>query len=517
MVARLAPRDEDNSQRELFHQGEYSVGIPRFYFCICRNFSSTLGVMRSMNFLRFALIFFASAHLLLAETSQPNVIVILADDMGWGDLSCFGQKKYKTPNLDRMAKEGALLTDFYAPCPYCAPTRASLLTGRYQFRSGMTQNPSPDGNKASDLIGLDQNEITLANVFKKKGYYTAAIGKWHLGHQPEFNPTKRGFDEYLGILYSHDMRPVQVVDGMKVVEYPVVLANLMKKYVKRAELVIEKNKSKPFFLYFASPLPHKPLFASEENYKQSGGGLYGDAMLELDWSVGEIFKKLKELNLDEKTLVFFASDNGPWYGGSTGGLRGMKGNTWEGGVRVPFMARWPGKIPAGHASHEPAIMMDIFSTALAACEIQPPQDRTIDGKNIMPLLTGDAKSPHDAIFSMGQETLFTVRSGKWKLHLYPPGRHLKVMKPDEPWTDKRGPDGVTILAPFEQPHPSNYPGLLEGDETKAGSLYDLEKDPAEQHDVAAEHPDVVKKLKAQWEEMNKQATEALERRSAGKK
>ena len=452
-----------------------------------------------------------------ASKQRPNVIVILADDMGWGDLSCFGQKKYQTPNIDRMAAEGASLTDFYSACPYCSPSRASLLTGRYQFRSGMTRNPAPDEAKEVNKRGLPDDELTLGRLFQKGGYYTACVGKWHLGHQPEFYPTKRGFNEYLGILYSHDMRPVQVIDGTKVVEYPVVLANLMKKYVARAQQIIQKNKNKPFFLYFASPLPHKPLFAAEERYKKSGAGLYGDAVQELDWSVGEIFKTLKDLNLDKNTLVIFTSDNGPWYGGSTAGLRGMKGNTWEGGIRVPFIAWWPGKIPAHHTNHEPAIMMDIFSTTLTTCGIELPQDRYIDGKNIMPLLTGDAQTPHEALFSMSSETLATVRSGKWKLHMVAPSKRLRVMKPNEPWFDKRAPDGVTILAPYEQAHPSEYPGVLTGDETHSGSLFDLEADRAEQHDVAAAHPDVVKQLQALYDRMNAQVSEALKNRGLSNK
>ena len=445
-----------------------------------------------------------------ASREKPNVIVILADDMGYGDASCYGNK-FKTPNIDRMAAEGARLTDFYAPCPYCAPTRAALLTGRYQFRSGVTQNPAPDAG--INNIGLPASEITLAEAFKGAGYKTCMVGKWHLGHKPEFYPTRHGFDEYLGILYSHDMRPVQVMDGEKTNEYPVVMANLMKKYTARASQFMEKNRGQPFFLYYASPLPHKPLFASQEIYKKSGLGLYGDSMLELDRAVGEIFAKLKELKIDEKTFVVFTSDNGPWYGGDTAGLRGMKGLTWDGGVREPFIARWPGKIPAGHVSREPAIMMDIFTTTLTAAGISIPRNRAIDGKDIFPLMTSDAKSPHDAIFSMRGDQLRTVRAGNWKLHVSPPDKP-KTMKPDEVWIDKRAPDGVTILAPFEQAHPSQYPGVLTGDETKSGSLFDLEADPAEQHDVAVGHPDVVKRLRALFDEMSAQAQAELTRQNA---
>lgn len=442
-----------------------------------------------------------------ATNERLNVIIIFADDMGWGDLGCYGQTKYKTPNLDRMASEGARLTDFYVPCPYCAPSRAALLTGRYQFRSGVTRNPAPD--EGVNEIGIPDDEITLGQAFQKAGYRTCCIGKWHLGHQPKFYPTRHGFHEYLGILYSHDMRPVQVMDGSKTNEYPVILANLTKKYTARTLSFIEKNKDKPFFLYMPHALPHKPIAASEDFYKKSGGGLYGDAVMEVDRSVGEVLKKLKELNLDKRTLVFFASDNGPWYGGSTGGLRGMKGTTWEGGIREPLIARWPGKIPPGHVSHEPAISMDLFATSLIAAGIGVPQDRVIDGKNILPLLTSAEKSPHEALFSMAGEKLSTVRSGQWKLHVVPP-KKPRVLKPGEPWFDKRAPDGVTIIAPYEQAHPSQFPGVLTGDETQAMSLFDLEKDPAEQHDIAAIHPEVVAKLKKLYDEMNAQVPSSPE-------
>ena len=437
----------------------------------------------------------------LAAAAKPNVIVIFADDLGWGDLSCYGNTKFKTPNLDRMASEGARLTQFYSTCPYCAPSRAALLTGRYQFRSGVVNNPSPDSG--INNIGIPTSEITLGQAFQKAGYKTICIGKWHLGHKPEFYPTRHGFDEYLGILYSNDMRPVQVLDGENVVEYPVVQATLTKRYTERALAFIERNRTRPFFVYLPGAMPHKPLAASEAFYKKSGGGLYGDAVAELDWCVGQVLAKLKELGLDENTLVFFSSDNGPWYGGSTGGLRGMKSNTWEGGIREPLIARWPGKIPAGHESREPAIMVDIFVTALTAAGIPIPNDRVIDGKDIFPLLISDAKTPHEALFAMQGAKLYTVRSGPWKLHVLAPNKP-RTMKPDEKWIDSRAPDGVTILAPYEQAHPSQYPGVLTGDETKAMSLFNLDTDPSEQHDVAEQHPDVVKRLKSLYDEMNQQ-------------
>ncbi len=437
------------------------------------------------------------------EADRPNVIIILADDLGWGDLGCYGHPRFKTPNIDRMAKEGSRLTDFYSPCPYCAPSRAALLTGRYQFRSGMTQNPAPDAG--INDIGIPASEITLGQAFRSAGYRTICIGKWHLGHKPEFYPTRHGFDEYLGILYSNDMRPVQLMDGESVVEYPVVQANLTKKYTNRAISFIEKNKGRPFFLYMPHAMPHKPLAASEAFYKKSGGGLYGDSVAELDWSVGQVIDKVMQLGLDEKTLFFFTSDNGPWYGGSTGGLRGMKGTTWEGGIREPLIARWPGHIPSGRVSREPAIMMDLFPTSLHAAGIALPKDRTIDGKDIMPVLTKNSTSPHDALFAMQAGRLCSVRSGRWKLHVVSP-QGARANPRDDEWIDPRAPDGVTILAPYEQAKPSQYPGLLTGDVATPMSLFDLEADPGEQHDVAAANPEVVNRLERVYDDTNKQAT-----------
>jgi arylsulfatase A-like enzyme len=329
----------------------------------------------------------------------PNIIIVLADDLGYGSLGCYGHPRFKTPNLDRMAAEGARLTHFNAPASFCAPTRASLMTGRYPFRCGLTSNPAPDFGPNYTELGLPTSEVTLAQLFLRAGYATGMVGKWHLGHsKPEFLPTRRGFQEYLGILYSNDMRPVRLLDGEEVIEYPVVQATLTQRYTQRALRFITQNQTKRFLLYFAHAMPHKPLAVSEKYYHQSGAGLYGDVVTELDASVGQLLAKLKELNLDEQTFMVFTSDNGPWYGGSSGGLRGMKGTSWEGGYRVPFIARWPGKIPAGHVSAQPAVMMDVFTTALKVAGIAPPPDRKLDGADIMPLLTSQAKSPHEVVF-----------------------------------------------------------------------------------------------------------------------
>lgn len=436
-------------------------------------------------------------------SERPNVIIILADDLGYGDLGCYGHPKFKTPHLDRMAATGARLTHMNAPAAFCAPTRASLLTGRYPFRTGMTANPAPDGGPQADAVALSKNEVLLEELLKREGYSTGMIGKWHLGHKhAEFLPTRRGFDEYLGILYSNDMRPVQLIEGDRVIEYPLVQATLTRRYTERALEFIERNKERPFFLYLAHAMPHKPLAVSEKFYRKSNEGLYADVMAELDASVGEVLAKVEALGLAGKTLVIFTSDNGPWYGGSTGGLRGMKGSSFEGGYRVPFIAMWSGKIPAGHVSHGLATTMDIFTTVLAAAKVAGPGDRVIDGKDLMPQLTGPARSPHPVIFGHVGSRIAVVRDERWKLHVLAPNARRPVA-PDQKYVDPRGPDGVTILAPHEQAHPSQYPGLETGDSAKAMMLFDLANDPGEQRDVAGEHPEVVARLKKHFDEIDR--------------
>jgi uncharacterized sulfatase len=444
-----------------------------------------------------------------ATGARPNVVLILADDLGYGDLACYGHPKFKTPNLDRLAAEGAKLTQFNCPAAFCAPTRASLMTGRYPFRCGMTSNPAPDGGPDADGLHLPESEVTLAQVFKQAGYATGMIGKWHLGHaKPEWLPTHRGFDEYFGIPYSNDMRPVQLLEGDRRVEYPVVQATLTQRYTAHALDFLERKKSVPFFLYLPHAMPHKPLAASEDFYQKSGAGLYGDAVAELDWSVGEVLAKLKTLGLAENTLVLFTSDNGATFGGSTGGLRGMKGSTYEGGYRVPCLAWWPGKIAPGRVSAEPAVMMDLFATALKAAGVPLPAGRVIDGRDIFPLFTSDAKSPHDVVFGQQAAKLVTARDARWKLHVLKPGIGLAASyQPGDHWTDPRAPDGVTILAPYEQATPDQRPGLTTGDAPKPMQLFDLQADPGEQHDVAAEHADVVGRLKKAFDEMDAQPRE----------
>ena len=372
-----------------------------------------------------------------ANPTKPNIIVILADDLGFGDLGCYGHPRFKTPNLDRMAAEGVRLTQFNTPMPFCAPTRAALLTGRYPLRCGLSTNPAPDESPMADATALPAGEITLAQLLRGAGYATGMVGKWHLGHKsPKSLPTSRGFDEYLGIPYSNDMRPVHLLEGEKEVEYPVVQATLTRRYTERALRFIDRNRERPFFLYFAHAMPHKPLACSEAFYKKSGAGLYGDVLAELDWSVGQVLARLKDLALVERTLVVFTSDNGPWYGGSTGGLRGMKSTTWEGGYRVPCIIRWPGRVPAGGICRAPAVTMDLFATALAAAAIPPPRDRVIDGKDLLPLFSGKMSEVHEVVLGQQGPRLATVRDARWKLHVLP-AADLRPGNPGVRWVDSR--------------------------------------------------------------------------------
>jgi uncharacterized sulfatase len=435
----------------------------------------------------------------------PNIVVIFADDLGYGDLGCYGSIVNKTPRIDAMAAEGVRLTDFYVPMPFCAPSRGTLLTGRYPFRTGVVNNPAPDSG--INDVALPQTEITIAEALKPRGYATCCIGKWHLGHMPGQLPRTQGFDEYYGILYSNDMRPVQIVENERVAEYPVAQGEITKKYTAKAIDFIERNRRKPFLLYLPHAMPHKPLAASEDFYRKVGNAqeLYSAVIAELDASVGTILDKLKSLALDDNTLVVFLSDNGPWFGGSSGGLRALKGSTFDGGIRVPCIARFPGRIPAGQVRRAVCASIDIFPTVCGLAGVPPPKNRVIDGRDLMPLLRGEAKSsPHEAIFAMGGQELRVVRSGKWKLHARLPQPGFQYLEDASKWVDQRGPDGVTILAPYEQARPNQYPGLRSGDPAQEVMLFDMEEDPGEQHNVAGQNPQVVIRLKKLFDQMDAQ-------------
>ena len=360
----------------------------------------------------------------------PNFIVIFCDDLGYGDVGCFGSNKHRTPNIDKMADEGMRLTSFYVTSGVCTPSRSSLMTGCYPRRVNMHQNDTglcvlfPVNKK-----GLNPDEITIADLLKQKGYATCCIGKWHLGDQPQFLPTKQGFDQYFGIPYSNDMGgrkdsnrpPLPLVQNEKVIEAPVDQDTLTKRYTEEAIKFITANKDKPFFLYLPHSMPHNPVHASEKFRGKSANGRYGDAVEEIDFSTGQILATLKKLNLDQQTLVLFTSDNGASnrFGGGNGPLRGHKGSTWEGGMREPCVVRWPGKIPAGKTCDEIATTMDLLPTFARLAGTKPPTDRIIAGKDIRPLLFGKqgAKSPHEAFYYYQIDQLQAVRSGRWKLHL----------------------------------------------------------------------------------------------------
>jgi Arylsulfatase A and related enzymes len=446
------------------------------------------------------------------DDARPNVVIIFTDDQGYGDIGVYGAKGFRTPHLDRMAQEGARFTDFYVAQPVCSASRAALLTGCYPNRIGI--GGVALGPKAR--IGLSDNETTLAEVLKAKGYVTGAIGKWHLGHLPPFLPTRHGFDSFYGLPYSHDMWkhhpespdvfnvPLPFYEDDRIINpdvQPADLETLTERYTERAVRFIETNRDRPFFLYLAHSLPHVPLAVGKKWKGTSEAGLYGDVIQEIDASTGAVLDALKRNGLDEKTLVVFASDNGPWlsYGdhaGSAGPLREGKGTSWDGGVRVPFLARWPGRIPAGTVCREPAMTIDILPT-VANLAGAPLPKLPIDGKDIWPLLSGKegAKSPHEALyFYYSANELQAVRSGNWKL-VFPHGYRTLGEKP------KRATGGIPVR--YKQAR------------VTAPELYDLSDDAGEKGDVAAKHPDVVARLTALAEKARADLGDGPNRKGAG--
>ncbi len=432
----------------------------------------------------------------------PNVVIIFIDDMGYADIGPFGATAYKTPHLDQMAKEGRVFTDFHSATAVCSASRAGLMTGCYPERVSILGALNP-----SAKIGISDKETTLAQLCKTRGYSTAIYGKWHLGHHKQFLPLQHGFDEYFGLPYSNDMSPLQaemidmpaaaaarkrkspplpLIENNEVIDpavSPAKLTQLTTLYTEHAVSFIDRHKDQPFFLYVPHTMVHVPLAVSDKFKDKSGAGLFGDVVMELDWSVGQILDALKRNNLDDNTLVLFTSDNGPWlnYGnhaGSAGPLREGKGTMWEGGYREPCVMRYPGKIPAGTKCDEFACTIDMFPTIAKLIDAKIPTEQPIDGKDIWPLMTGDKQiqSPHEFFWCYYDDELRGVRDRQWKL-VFPHQYRSLDGKPG-------GRDGNPV--PYKQL------------KTKE-ALYDLKHDVGEHHDVSADHPDLVAKFEAEGE------------------
>jgi arylsulfatase A len=362
-----------------------------------------------------------------AHTSDsPNIILIVADDLGYGDLGCYGSQAIRTPNLDQMAADGARLSDAYATGPLCSPSRAGLLSGRYPIRTHITLPLYPVRSPmdiAFNLLGVYQygvrgipeDEALLPEILQRRGYATGMLGKWHLGDKSPHLPNDSGFEMFYGALYCNDMAPYEIYRNREVELHAPVDQNVLTQDLTQEALqFIRQHKERSFFLYYAQPFPHIPLHASEGFRGRSEAGLYGDVVEEIDWSVGEIVSTLEELGLAERTLVIFTSDNGPWWQGSAGSTRGRKSLTFEGGFRVPFIARWPGVIPAGRVSDAMTMNFDVFSTCLSAADAPSPNDRVIDGKDILPVLAGEGSSAHETLFYYKGTALHGVRHENWK-------------------------------------------------------------------------------------------------------
>jgi len=417
--------------------------------------------------------------------SRPNIVVIFADDLGYGDLACYGHPTIQTPNLDRMAREGMRFTQFYSAAEVCTPSRAALLTGRLPPRSGMCSSKRRvlfPGSKG----GLPADELTIAELLKTKGYATACIGKWHLGHLPPYLPAKHGFDYYFGIPYSNDMDRVPsapmgraaflapkteywnvpLIRNTEEIERPANQHTVTRRYADEAARFIREHKDQPFFVYLPHTMPHVPLFASDEFAKTSRRGLFGDVVEELDKAVGTVLQTLRDENLAEKTLVIFTSDNGPWLtqgdqGGSAGLLRDGKGSTWEGGMREPAIAWRPGTVPAGSICRELASTLDLLPTFCVQAGASAPQDRPLDGYDITAALAG-GKSPRNEMFYYRAFDLMAVRMGPWKAHFL-------------------------TQTGYGQPQPEKHDPPL---------LFNLEVDPGENYNVAAKHPEVLAEIAA---------------------
>ena len=398
---------------------------------------------------------------------QPNIILINCDDLGYGDLGCYGSRINKTPALDKMAEEGMRFTDFYMASPVCSPSRGAMLTGCYPSRIGFGAFDGRWVLFPGQGIGLNPSEITMGKLLKTQGYATKIVGKWHCGDQREFLPTRHGFDSYYGIPYSNDMGrqkeddkypPLPLLRDEDVIQAQPDQRGITERYVEECVRFMRDNQGQPFFLYLAHMHVHLPHYPPEAFVRESENGVYGAAVACIDWAAAVIFHELKALGLDDDTLVIFTSDNGSRArdeGGSNSPLRATKGTTWEGGQRVPCLMRWPGKIPAGEVCGELALSMDFYPTLAALAGADVPADRIIDGKDIRPLMFAEdgAKSQHEAFFYYKRNSIEAVRSGKWKLHIHKDDQEMR-------------------------------------------ELYDLEADIGETHDIGDQHPAIVRDLMA---------------------
>jgi arylsulfatase A-like enzyme len=463
---------------------------------------------------------------LLQQAARPNIVVFLTDDQGYGDLSMHGHPTIRTPNIDQLAREGMRLTSLYG-APNCTPSRGMFLTGRYPPRTGLLSPTGPDSP-----LGIQASEVTLAEALKTQGYRTAMFGKWHLGDfeaNPAFNPTAHGFDLFLGIPYSHDYNPpegVPLFRGTDIVERPIAYQMMTQRFTEEAVQFIRESAGQPFFLYIAHPMPHIPLGTSERFRGRSRAGRYGDVIEEIDWSVGEVQNALRQQGVDHNTITVYISDNGPWVTaaerlydraergskelgdvGWAGLLRGAKQSTWEGGMRVPAMVRWPAQIPAGQTSADMVSTMDWYTTLLRAAGAAVPADRPVDGLDILPMLKGAAASPRGEFFYFAGASLQAVREGPWKLRVAAPegegrrggagggrqgagpgrgGRAAGAAPPTAP-TAAVGPQATSTSAPVAE-------------------LFNLDIDPSERYNVAAAHADIAGRLRARIEAFRGQVT-----------
>lgn len=410
----------------------------------------------------------------IGRSAGPNVVLILFDDLGYGDLTAYGSRAIQTPNLDRLGAEGLRFTNAYSASPYCSASRAGLLTGRYAVRSGLDHVLQPKEEPYDKLLRLGgrhrrlpAEEITLGEILAAAGYDTAMVGKWHLGDESPSLPNDRGFASFYGLLFSNDQGEPRVFENKLVVEdYPIDQTTLTRRYTERAVAFLEKPHDRPFFLYMPHTFPHIPLHTSAARLGTSDAGLYGDVVEELDWSVGEVLAALDRAGAAEKTLVLVTSDNGPWFQGSAGGTRGRKLDIFEGGMRVPLLVRWPGHVPAGVLRDEVVIGIDVLPTVLEFAGLPLPEDRTIDGKSLAGLLTNGEAPERDGIYYYQLGVLKAVRSGDFKYHV----RH-----------------GVPFGNPMDWPW---------GPMSRKGPwLFDLAHDPDESYDVTAKHPEVAARLR----------------------